>query len=230
MTAPAGDAWDIVEIIGRFRNASNATLLAVTDAGRMVVYKPEQGQRPLHDFDCRTLPAREVLTSELARAAGLTCVPETVAVDGPFGPGSAQVFVEVDEEFDPAALINEADPSLWPIVTLDLVINNADRKAGHVIADGAGRIWCIDHGLTLHTEPKLRTVMWGFSGQALPVTMVECLRKLERALGNRLHTRTAELLGGGEADALAARVEELIHEPTHPFPPTDRHPLPWPLW
>ena len=230
MTAPAGDAWEITEIIGRFRNASNATLLAVTDAGRMVVYKPEQGQRPLHDFDCRTLPAREVLTCELARAAGLACVPETVAVDGPFGPGSAQVFVEEDEEFDAAVLINEADPSLWPIVTLDLVINNADRKAGHVIADGAGRIWCIDHGLTLHAEPKLRTVMWGFSGQALPVTMVECLRKLERALGNRLHARTAELLGAEEADALAARVEALIHEPTHPYPPTDRHPLPWPLW
>ena len=230
MTAPAGDAWDITEIIGRFRNASNATLLAVTDAGRMVVYKPEQGQRPLHDFDCRTLPAREVLTCELAGAAGLACVPETVAVDGPFGPGSAQVFVEEDEEFDAAVLINEADPSLWPIVTLDLVINNADRKAGHVIADGAGRIWCIDHGLTLHAEPKLRTVMWGFSGQALPVTMVECLRKLERALGNRLHARTAELLGAEEADALAARVEALIHEPTHPYPPTDRHPLPWPLW
>ena len=230
MTAPAGAAWHIAEIIGRFRNASNATLLAVTDAGRMVVYKPEQGQRPLHDFDCRTLPAREVLTSELAGAAGLACVPETVAVDGPFGPGSAQVFVEVDEGFDAAALINEADPSLWPIVTLDLVINNADRKAGHVIADDAGRIWCIDHGLSLHAEPKLRTVMWGFSGQALPVTMVECLRKLERALGDRLHARTEELLGAEEADALAARVEALIHEPTHPFPPTDRHPLPWPLW
>lgn len=230
MTAPAGDAWNITEIIGRFRNASNATLLAVTDAGRMVVYKPEQGQRPLHDFDCRTLPAREVLTSELARAADLACVPETVAVNGPFGPGSAQVFVEVDEEFDPAVLINDADPSLWPIVTLDLVINNADRKAGHVIADGSGRIWCIDHGLTLHAEPKLRTVMWGFSGQSLPVTMVECLRKLERALGKRLHARTEEFLGGEEADALAARVEALIHEPAHPFPPTDRHPLPWPLW
>ncbi len=230
MTGPTGDAWDIAEIIGRFRNASNATLLAITEAGRMVVYKPERGQRPLHDFDCRTLPAREVLTFELAGAAGLDCVPETVPVSGPFGPGSAQVFVEVDEEFDPATLINEADPSLWPIVTLDLVINNADRKAGHVIADDSGRIWCIDHGLALHADPKLRTVMWAFSGQALPGTMVECVRKLEQALGDRLHTRTEELLGGEEADALAARVAALLEDPTHPYPPTDRHPLPWPLW
>ena len=230
MTGPAGDAWDIAEIIGRFQNASNATLLAVTGAGRMVVYKPEQGQRPLYDFDCRTLPAREVLTFELARAAGLDCVPQTVPVRGPFGPGSAQVFVEVAEEFDPAPLINEADPILWPIITLDLVINNADRKAGHVIADGSGRIWCIDHGLTLHAEPKLRTVMWGFSGQSLPQAMVDCVRRLERAIGNRLHARTEELIGGEEADALAARVEALLRDPTHPHPPTDRHPLPWPLW
>lgn len=230
MTSLAADAWDITEIIGRFRNASNATLLAVTDGGRMVVYKPEQGQRPLYDFDCRTLPAREVLTFELARAAGLHCVPETVPVTGPFGPGSAQVFVEEDEEFDPAALINETDPSLWPIITLDLVINNADRKAGHVIADGSGRIWCIDHGLTLHAEPKLRTVMWGFSGQALPGPMVESVRRLGRALDDRLHARTEELLGSEEADALVSRVEMLLEDPTHPYPPTDRHPLPWPLW
>ena len=230
MTGPAGDAWDIAEIIGRFQNASNATLLAVTGTGRMVVYKPEQGQRPLYDFDCLTLPAREVLTFELASAAGLDCVPETVPISGPFGPGSAQTFVEVDEEFDPAPLINEADPILWPIITLDLVINNADRKAGHVIADRSGRIWCIDHGLTLHAEPKLRTVMWGFSGEALPHTMVDCVRRLDQAIGNRLHARTEELLGSEEADALAARVEALLDDPTHPYPPTDRHPLPWPLW
>ena len=230
MTDPAGDAWDIAEIIGRFQNASNATLLAVTGTGRMVVYKPEQGQRPLYDFDCLTLPAREVLTFELASAAGLDCVPETVPISGPFGPGSAQTFVEVDEDFDPAPLINEADPTLWPIITLDLVINNADRKAGHVIADRSGRIWCIDHGLTLHAEPKLRTVMWGFSGQALPHTMVDCVRRLDQAIGNRLHARTEELLGSEEADALAARVEALLDDPTHPYPPTDRYPLPWPLW
>jgi len=230
VTDPAGDAWDIAEIIGRFQNASNATLLAVTGTGRMVVYKPEQGQRPLYDFDCLTLPAREVLTFELASAAGLDCVPETVPISGPFGPGSAQTFVEVDEDFDPAPLINEADPTLWPIITLDLVINNADRKAGHVIADRSGRIWCIDHGLTLHAEPKLRTVMWGFSGQALPHTMVDCVRRLDQAIGNRLHARTEELLGSEEADALAARVEALLDDPTHPYPPTDRYPLPWPLW
>ena len=230
MTRRTADDWTITEVLGRFRNASNATLLAATGTGRLVVYKPEQGQRPLYDFDCRTLPAREVLTFEISEAAGLSSVPETRPVEGPFGPGSAQEFVDVDEEFDPAPLINGADARLWPVATLDLVINNADRKAGHVIADRSGHLWSIDHGVTLHTQPKLRTVMWGFSGLPLPDDMVAAARRLEEALDHRLHARAALLLSGREADALARRVRGLLAEPVHPFPPTDRPPLPWPVW
>ena len=220
----------VTEIIGRFRNASNATLLATTGAGRLVVYKPEQGQRPLHDFDCRTLPAREVLTFELSEAAGLSLVPETLPAEGPFGPGSAQRFVEVDEDFNPVPLINRTDTGLWPVATLDLLINNADRKAGHVIADRTGRLWCIDHGVALHELPKLRTVMWGFAGLPLPDDMVAAVRRLDEAMSPRMHRRAAELLSIREADALAERVTQLLEEPVHPQPPTDRPPLPWPIW
>ena len=230
MTDQTTNGWTITDVLGRFRNASNATLLATTDMGRLVVYKPEQGQRPLHDFDCRTLPAREVLTFEVSEAAGLRSVPETRPVEGPFGPGSAQKFVDVDEEFDPALLINRADDKLWPMATLDLLINNADRKAGHVIADRSGHLWCIDHGVTLHTQPKLRTVMWGFSGLPLPDDMVAAVRRLEKELDHRLHARAAELLSRREADALVDRVKNLLAEPVHPYPPTDRPPLPWPVW
>ena len=230
MTDQTTNGWTITDVLGRFRNASNATLLATTDMGRLVVYKPEQGQRPLHDFDCRTLPAREVLTFEVSEAAGLHSVPETRPVEGPFGPGSAQKFVDVDEEFDPALLINRADDKLWPMATLDLLINNADRKAGHVIADRSGHLWCIDHGVTLHTQPKLRTVMWGFSGLPLPDDMVAAVRRLEKELDHRLHARAAELLSRREADALVDRVKNLLAEPVHPYPPTDRPPLPWPVW
>ena len=230
MTERTSGCWTIAEVLGRFRNASNATLLAATSTGRLVVYKPEQGQRPLYDFDCRTLPAREVLTFEVSEAAELFSVPETRPVEGPFGPGSAQEFVDEDEEFDPAALINRADSRLWPVATLDLLINNADRKAGHVISDRSGNLWCIDHGVTLHTQPKLRTVMWGFSGRRLPDNMVAAVRRLEKALDHQLHARAAELLSGPEADALAERVNDLLAEPVHPFPPTDRPPLPWPVW
>ncbi len=230
VTRTAPTAWSISEILGRFQNASNATLLAVTDTGRRVVYKPDLGQRPLHDFDSLTLPTREILTFEVARAAQLDCVPETAPAEGPFGPGSAQAFVDSGPGFDPAPLINEADPSLWPIVTLDLVINNADRKAGHILADRSDRIWCIDHGLALHAAPKLRTVLWNFAGLTLPDAMVECLDHLHEALGTRLHERVANLLSPSEAIALAERVATLRHEPVHPFPPTDRPPVPWPVW
>ena len=230
MTDQTSAEWNIAEVLGRFRNATNATLLATTATGQMVVYKPERGQRPLHDFDCRTLPVREVLTFEISEAAGLESVPETRQAEGPFGPGSAQRFVEADGQFDPASLINGADAGLWPIVTLDLLINNADRKAGHLIADRTGHLWCIDHGVTLHPDPKLRTVMWGFSGSPLPGDMVAAVRRLERELDHRLHARTAQLLSGREADALVDRVRDLLSHPTHPFPPTDRPPLPWPVW
>lgn len=230
MTNPNPEVWTITEVLGRFRNASNATMLGRTDSNHLVVYKPELGQRPLHDFDCRTLPIREVLTFEVSEAAGLASVPETRAAEGLFGPGSAQTFVEVDKDFDPAPLINRGDESLWPVATLDLLINNADRKAGHVIADPSGHLWCIDHGVSLHTEPKLRTVMWGFAGLPLPNDMVVAVRNLHVALSQGLHARTTSLLSGAEADALADRIERILAEPVHPYPPTDRPPLPWPLW
>ena len=230
MTNQSSGAWNITEVLGRFRNASNATLLATTATGQLVVYKPERGQRPLHDFDCRTLPVREVLTFEISVAAGLDSVPETRQVEGPFGPGSAQQFVEENEQFDPAPLINRADDRLWPVATLDLLINNADRKAGHVIADRSGHLWCIDHGVTLHSDPKLRTVMWGFSGLPLPINMVAAVQRLEDELDHRLHARATQLLTEREADALAERVRDLLSDPVHPFPPTDRPPLPWPVW
>ena len=230
MTDQTSGEWNITEVLGRFRNASNATLLATTATGNLVVYKPERGQRPLHDFDCRTLPVREVLTFEISDAAGLASVPETRQVEGPFGPGSAQQFVEADEKFDPASLINRADDRLWPVATLDLLINNADRKAGHVIADRSGHLWCIDHGVTFHTDPKLRTVMWGFSGLPLPPDMVAAVRRVEEELDHRLHARATQLLTEPEADALVDRVRDLLSDPMHPFPPTDRPPLPWPVW
>jgi len=230
VTGPGAHEWHIAEVLGRFRNASNATLLARTDAGHLVVYKPEQGQRPLYDFDCRTLPVREVLTFEVSEAAGLGSVPETRPAEGPFGPGSAQTFVDVDEGFDPAPFINRADDLLWPVATLDLVINNADRKAGHVLADRSGSLWCIDHGVALHPLPKLRTVMWGFAGRPLPDEMVVRVRKVRDALDRGLHARAVELLSSVEADALVERVEAILAEPVHPDPPTDRPPLPWPIW
>jgi uncharacterized repeat protein (TIGR03843 family) len=116
------------------------------------------------------------------------------------------------------------------VAVLDIVCNNADRKIGHVIHDKtADRLWAIDHGLTFHADPKLRTVLWGFAGEPIPAPLMEALGGLRTRLTSGLSTRVAELLSEDEAGSLLARVEELISAPVHPHPPADRPAVPWPL-
>lgn len=223
----AGWQPEIAEVIGRFVDASNATLLAVTADGEQVVYKPTAGERPLWDFPVETLAAREVLTYEVSRAMGEDIVPETVLSDGPYGPGSIQRFIDMDPDFDPVALVQGDGDRLWPIAVLDVVANNADRKLGHLISDGT-RVLGIDHGLTFHPGDKLRTVLWGFSGRELPRQQVESLHRLGAALADGLGDRVQDLLGTEERIALRGRVDGLLDNPVHPAPPDDRPPVPWP--
>jgi hypothetical protein len=218
---------EIVEVVGRFVDASNATLLAKTSIGERVVYKPAAGEQPLWDFAIETLAAREVLTYEVAVALGFDAVPETVLGEGPYGVGSIQRFIDMDEEFDPISLVQSGSEDLWPIAVLDVITNNADRKLGHLISDG-DRLLGIDHGLTFHPHEKLRTVLWGFSGQPLPANAMTALTRLEIALRGALGERVQQLLGDEERSALAERVAGLLADPVHPDPPTDRPPLPWP--
>ena len=222
----------LIDVEGRMQYASNTTLLAKDETGSRWVYKPEQGENPLWDFAWGTLAAREVLTYEVARAMGLDLVPETVLADGPFGPGSAQRFVEEDFEFDPRPLFfPKLDARLWPMAVLDLVCNNADRKIGHLIRDKAtDRLWAIDHGLTFHAEPKLRTVLWGFAGQKIPGPLVEGLTGLRSSLSDGLSIRVSGLLSEEEAVSLSDRVEQLLASPIHPHAPRDRPAVPWPVY
>jgi hypothetical protein len=211
--------------------ASNTTLLARDDLGGRWVYKPERGENPLWDFAWRTLAAREVLTYEVSSGMGLDLVPETLLADGPFGPGSAQRFVDEDFDFDPRPLfVPRVSPKLWPVAVLDVVCNNADRKLGHVIHDKTtDRLWAIDHGLTFHVEPKLRTVLWGFAGEALPAELVQALTALQSQLASGLAARVSKLLSVEEAGGLSDRVESLLLHPVHPLPPEDRPAVPWPM-
>ena len=222
-------AWEpqIVEVIGRFVDASNATLLAKTSLGERVVYKPTAGEQPLWDFPIETLAAREVLTYEVAMALGYDVVPETILGEGPYGPGSIQRFIDMDESFDPVRLVQSGASELWPIAVLDVVTNNADRKLGHLISNGV-RLLGIDHGLTFHSDDKLRTVLWGFSSQPLPAEAITALTRLQIAVRGELGERVEVLLGPEERTALIDRVTTLIADPVHPDPPTDRPPLPWP--
>ena len=195
-----------------------------------MVYKPDRGQQPLWDFDADSLSARETLTYEVSAAMGIDVVPETWLADGPFGPGSAQRWIDEDIEADPRPLLRGPDERLWPIAVLDLVCNNADRKLGHVLIDREARLWAIDHGLTFHPDPKLRTVFWGFAGVRLPAEMAEALLRLCTGIDDWLGERVADLLGRSEEVGLRNRVDQLLARPVHPPPPTDRPPVPWPAW
>ena len=223
----------ITHVVGLLPYASNTTLLARLADGTQVVYKPDDGERPLWDFEFGTLGSREVLTFEVAAAmGGEALVPETWVAEGPLGRGSAQRFLKEDFDFDAATLVRPAmHPWTWPVALLDVVTNNADRKFGHLIRDlDTGSLWAIDNGLTFHPEDKLRTVLWGYAGKTLPPDMSACLKRLADAFDAWLGARVEELLGLPEAAALATRIEGLLDDPRHPHPPLDRPAIPWPVY
>jgi hypothetical protein len=207
-------------------------LLATDGTGKRWVYKASEAMSPLWDFDATTLPARELATYLVSEALGFGVVPETLWTEGPLGIGSAQRFIDVDPDFDPRPLFVPAvSESLWPVAVLDIVCNNADRKLGHLLSErGSGRLFAIDNGLTFHSEPKLRTVLWGLAGRPLPPTMVEALGALQAAFSRRLGTDLEMLMTELEFEALRQRVDDLVTSRVHPQPPDNRPPMPWPVW
>lgn len=126
---------------------------------------------------------------------------------------------------------HDIDDRLRRIALFDHVINNADRKGGHVLVDAAGVTWAIDHGLSFHTEPKLRTVLWGWAGHALPDEDLADLRRLRGHLteGDELVETLSDLLSPAEIEALIARVDALLASRAFPVPGPG-YPLPWPLF
>lgn len=236
---------------GRIPGASNETLLVELD-GRLHVYKPEGGEAPLWDFPDNTLGRREVAVAAIDDALGWGLVPPTRWIPhGPRGPGMVQQWVDHDPAAGPARLFpvgqtppgwlvvagghtpdgrgvqlaHEDSAELMRIAVLDAVTNNADRKGGHILRDPAGRIWAIDHGVCLHTEPKLRTIVWGFGGRPLPEPLLADLAGLEEVLPriDALACLTAEEVG-----ATAARVRALLDTRSFPTPGTGWPSLPWP--
>lgn len=221
----------ITNVVGRMPYASNATLLVELADGRRAIYKPADGERPLWDFPHGSLAAREVLTWEVAEAMHLTVVPHTFLLAGPFGIGSVQIFVDEDLDVDPRPLLEGPADALWPLAVLDTVINNADRKLGHILIEReTGALWGIDNGLSFHTEDKLRTILWGFAGRSIPLELMRSLGDLHQALGDGLHQRVTDLLSGPEADALTERTTAMLATGCHPHPPSDRPAVPWPMW
>jgi uncharacterized repeat protein (TIGR03843 family) len=212
---------------GRFVDASNATLFAIAKLGNdevKVIYKPIAGERPLWDFPDGNLAQRERAAYVISEALGLHIVPFTILRDGPFGPGSVQEWIEMDEEFDVVAFASAQTPQLRKMVLLDAIINNTDRKYGHILVDAAGSIYGCDHGVTFHADPKLRTVLWQWAGEELSVGEIavlnESLVMAETILG--------ELITVDEITALKERASQMIDSGTFPYPSDEWPSIPWP--
>src|SRR5215831_5202795 len=170
---------------GMLRWSSNYTfLVSITDEDLKMlgVYKPQRGERPLWDFPDGTLCYREVSAYIVSDALGWQVVPPTVLRDGLRGLGSLQLYIDHDPDTNYFSLDESYADQLRRFAAFDYVINNADRKGGHVLCDGKNRLWGIDHGIGFHIAPKLRTVIWDFAGQPVPSDLLDDMRRLSADL------------------------------------------------
>ena len=225
-----------LEVVGQLIDASNGSLLCRLGHGDgrseapLVIYKPRAGERPLWDFPDGTLSQREVAAFVVAETLGWTIVPPTVWRDGPAGPGMAQLWIDIDESVDLVALIQSDHDALRRIAVFDALINNGDRKGGHLLPTTDGTIWGIDHGVSFAVDDKLRTVLWQWRGAQIPAPLIADLKRwLDRINADDpgvavLH----ELLAEDEVEVLVERGNRLVAEARHPQPSPDWPAIPWP--
>jgi hypothetical protein len=222
-----------MRLAGVLHGASNYTFLATLvphpPAGLRVVYKPARGESPLWDFQAGTLYKREVAAYELSKVIGWPSIPPTVVRRrGPHGVGMVQLFVDADNRhfLGEQSLFRDT----WIKVALfDVITNNADRKSGHCLFDADDRVWVIDHGLTFHTDHKLRTVIWDFAGEPLPGDLCgDVERALASLQSGALSHAIDRLLDPAEVDMLRRRLRGVL-DPRWRFPePTSAWSIPWP--
>jgi hypothetical protein len=227
-----------LEIVGRIVGSSNnAMLVTVTrpcpDPDQTItmdaIYKPTLGERPLDDFPDGTLARREVAAWLVSEASGWGIVPPTILRDGPFGEGMVQAFVEVDPEVDVVAMVVENDPRLRRMAMLDAVMNNTDRKGGHILpVDGGRHLYGVDHGVTFSPVPKLRTVLWGWRGTPLGADEIEGLERIRAAFDDDLAESLGGLLSRLEIRTTIRRTDALLADCRFPYPSPDWPAIPWP--
>jgi len=223
-----------VELLGQILSSSNIIFLTSVDDGElqaMAVYKPRRGERSLWDFSHGTLCTREVAAYVVSQALGWPLIPPTVLRDGPYGPGALQLYIDADPEANYFTFREERLPDLLPVALFDILVNNADRKGGHLLLDIRGHIWAIDNALTFHTESKLRTVIWDFAGQPIPEEYQAVLRRLQEHLAGESAPcqMLAKLLIEDEVAALQGRLAALLEDGFFPHPDPTRRQVPWPV-
>jgi hypothetical protein len=237
-----------LEILGRLIGSSNnAMVVRVWQAGTaaeafggeiaegdlLAVWKPTLGERPLFDFPIGTLTRREVAAYLVSEALGWGIVPPTLLRDGPYGEGMLQLWIEADPAADVVDLVNGDDARLRRIAVLDAILNNTDRKAGHLLPIPGGHLHAVDHGVTFSIEPKLRTVLWAWEGEPFDAEELAGLARVRDVLGTAAAPGPlAAALGGllfvDEVDATRARIGDLLGAGVFPSPSPDWPAIPWP--
>jgi uncharacterized repeat protein (TIGR03843 family) len=222
-----------IEVEGQLFEASNATLYCRVRQGDMsaaCVYKPISGERPLWDFARGSLAGREVAAYVISEAAGWEVVPPTVYRDGPFGPGMCQLWIDADTTVDLIALARRTDhDGLRDMAVFDAVVNNADRKIGHLLPTARGHLYGCDHGVCFSEQYKLRTVLWQWRGRPLPSRAIEALHRLRAALDEgEVAAELSRRLSPAEVTATASRVADLLKHRVHPYPSDEWPAVPWP--
>ena len=216
---------------GRLVDASNATLfgkvLTSDQSSFSVVYKPIAGERALWDFANGNLASREVAAYLISEAGQFNCVPLTVMRDGPFGIGAVQQWIDLDPDLDLIAIGQQSTPAIRNLALFDVVINNTDRKFGHILPISQSEILGCDHGLTFHEEFKLRTVLWQYAGQELDKDEIGKLESLKHLISGDLGASLGELITKDEIDSLLERIDLLISE-GFPYPSEQWPAVPWP--
>lgn len=219
-----------LEVIGRLVDASNATLfgeISLDGHTKRVIYKPIAGERPLWDFPDGNLASREYAAYLISDFGEFNLVPRTLLRDGPFGIGSVQEWIEIDEEIDVIEIAQSNDRAIRSMALFDVIVNNTDRKFGHILIDKNSKIYGCDHGVTFHVDFKLRTVIWQFAGLSLKSEEKDQLEKvLDGIFQGELDLR--ELLTSEEIEALASRIENLLTSESFPLPSEEWPAVPWP--
>ncbi|CAN2199914.1 Conserved hypothetical protein CHP03843 [Candidatus Nanopelagicaceae bacterium] len=220
-----------ITVEGRLVDASNATLLVeIADGTTQVkaIYKPVAGERPLWDFPDGNLASRERAAYLIDQALGFNHIPLTILRDGPFGFGMVQRWIDVDEEIDLELYFRQDDPQLREVALMDAVINNTDRKIGHLLPDSNGHLYVCDHGVTFHIDDKLRTVLWQWAGEQINEAEIEALENLLQLLSSGALDELNSLLTEDEIDALTLRINRLIASKRFPEPNPEWPHIPWP--
>lgn len=222
-----------LEIKGLVPWSSNYTYIAVVHCEEkdiLAVYKPQCGERPLWDFETGSLCKREVAAYQLSAFLGFPNIPVTVLREGPQGFGAVQQYVEHKSRENFFTLRAGHRKDLEKIAVFDALVNNTDRKGGHLLLDAAGVVWAIDHGVTFHEDPKLRTVIWDYIDEPIPAPLLEALARLRKALGSgeRICRELESSLTRREMRALQSRLIDLLRSRTFPSPSEDWPHIPWP--